>query len=288
MKTPPSSCLRALALALCVSGLTAGPLCAQWSPYSKFGHQAGGCPFCSGGGISADNLDNPNWPNPASDPQADPNATPTTPAQPAAGPATSPTPKVTSAPGPAQSTPVPAPAVATVPAVVPPTPSAPAAPAVASAPGLPPSPAASSAPAPVNPKLDPDGYLRVGFDYLASYALALPPPDATPNSGAVGPIPANVRQLDGKRVRVTGFMLPIKLDQGLATDFLVVRSPMLCCYGIMPAPNEWVRVKMRGKGLAPTMDAPLVFSGTLHVGEVYENQIFTGVYELDGETMSLN
>jgi hypothetical protein len=96
-----------------------------------------------------------------------------------------------------------------------------------------------------------------------------------------------VRALDGKRVAVTGFMLPVKIENGLAKEFLLIRSPMMCCYGVTPATNEWVVVKMKGKGVAPTMDVPLNFYGTLHVGVVIEEKMFAGLYELDGEKISV-
>jgi hypothetical protein len=63
---------------------------------------------------------------------------------------------------------------------------------------------------------------------------------------------------------------------------------MMCCYGIMPAPNEWVVVKMNGPGTVAMMDTPLNFYGTLRVGEIYEDNMFSGIYRLDGEKVSVN
>jgi hypothetical protein len=138
-----------------------------------------------------------------------------------------------------------------------------------------------------NPVVNTDGYLVVGFDRLASFSYTppelSPAPPATPQPSAANQIPERIRALDAAKVMVTGFMLPVKMDQGLVTEFLLVKDPMMCCYGIMPKLNEWVVVKMTGKGVAPLMDVPISFEGRLKVGEQYDNGYLTGIYLLEGE-----
>ena len=134
-----------------------------------------------------------------------------------------------------------------------------------------------------------DGYEKVGFDRLASYTYNAPEgdpatPNAPPPSGA-SQIPDKVKALNEQKVAVTGFMLPVKMDGGLVKEFLLVKDPMLCCYGVMPRLNEWVVVKMTGKGVKPLMDIPITFEGRLKVGEMYENGYLTGLYLLEGERM---
>jgi hypothetical protein len=138
------------------------------------------------------------------------------------------------------------------------------------------------------PQLD-QGYLVLGFDQLASYTFTPPPfnPDADPKATPAGgeeQIPAKVKAWDGKKAMVTGFMLPVKLDNGLVTEFLLVKDAMMCCYGSVPNMNEWVVVKM-AKGVRPLMDVPISFYGQLKVGAMFENGYMTGIYSLDGERM---
>jgi hypothetical protein len=135
-----------------------------------------------------------------------------------------------------------------------------------------------------------DGYLRLGFDKLASYKF-IPPtydpaadPKATPPSGEEQ-IPAGVKNWSGKKAIVTGFMLPVKMDGGLVTEFLLVKDPMMCCYGVVPNMNEWVVVKMVKGGVKPLMDVPISFYGELKVGAMFENGYMTGIYLLEGEKM---
>jgi hypothetical protein len=134
-----------------------------------------------------------------------------------------------------------------------------------------------------------DGYLKLGFDRLANYKFTPPPFDAaadpkvTPPSGEEQ-IPAEVKAWNGKKAIVTGFMLPVKMENGLVTEFLLVKDAMMCCYGATPNMNEWVVVKM-AKGVRPLMDVPISFLGELKVGAMFENGYMTGIYQLEGEKM---
>ena len=144
---------------------------------------------------------------------------------------------------------------------------------------------------PVGPKpvVNDDGFQIVGFDQLASFEFTPPNYDATGSDGkpvakkSDAKIPERIKALDAKKVVVTGFMLPIKMNEGLVTEFLLVKDPMMCCYGIMPKINEWVIVRMTGKGVPPLMDVPIGFEGKLKVGELYDNGYLTGIYLLEGE-----
>jgi hypothetical protein len=126
-----------------------------------------------------------------------------------------------------------------------------------------------------------DGYENVGFDRLAAFEYT--PPES--ETAVKDQIPAKIKALDQKKVAVTGFMLPTKMDKGLVKEFLLVKDAMMCCYGAMPKVNEWIVVKMNGAGVKPLMDLPITFEGRLRVGEMFENGYLTGVYLLEGDRM---
>ena len=133
------------------------------------------------------------------------------------------------------------------------------------------------------------GYLKLGFEQLASYNFVPPAFDPAAQPSAKPPtgeeqIPAAVKGWNGKKAVVTGFMVPVKMEKGLVTEFLLMRNTMACCYGSVPNMNEWVIVKMK-KGVAPMMDVPVQFYGELKVGAMFENGYMTGLYELEGERM---
>jgi len=134
-----------------------------------------------------------------------------------------------------------------------------------------------------------EDYVRAGFDQLSTFKITPPPFDPNAKPGSDGPslgnqIPDAIRSLDGHKAIVTGFMLPIKMEEGLVTEFLLMRSQMMCCYGVVPQVNEWILVRM-AKGVHQLMDVPVSFGGQLHVKELYENGFLTAIYELDGEKM---
>jgi len=132
-----------------------------------------------------------------------------------------------------------------------------------------------------------DGYVKADFERLAGFKVVPPPFDASAKPGSEGPslgkqIPDEIRALDGRKAIVTGFMLPIKMEGGRVTELLLMRTQMMCCYGVVPQVNEWILVRM-AKGVHQLMDVPVSFSGKLHVKELYENGFLTAIYTLDGE-----
>jgi len=132
-----------------------------------------------------------------------------------------------------------------------------------------------------------DGYVKAGFEQLSTFKVTPPPFDPNAKPGSAGPslgsqIPDGIRSLDGRKAVVTGFMLPIKMEGGLVTEFLLMRSQMMCCYGVMPQVNEWVLVHMP-QGVHQLMDVPVSFGGQLHVKELYENGFLTAIYQLDSD-----
>jgi len=153
-----------------------------------------------------------------------------------------------------------------------------------------PVPAASSASAAGNAGPEEiNGYLKIGFDRLSGFpfnpaAYDSAKPEAPPPSAAAQ-IPDRVKQFDGKKAVVTGFMLPVKTDKGLVTEFLLMKDPMMCCYGVVPQINEWIVVRMTNDGVQALQDVPLSFYGKLHVKEQYDNGYLSGIYLLEGEKM---
>lgn len=136
-----------------------------------------------------------------------------------------------------------------------------------------------------------EDYVELGFDRLASFRYTPQDWDATavpgekPPSG-LGQVPEAIKRFDGQKAKVTGFILPVKMEGGLTKEFLLMSSPMLCCYGVTPRMNEWILVTMRGRGAKPVMDVPVSVRGTFHVEEMFADGYQTGIYRLDGDEAS--
>ena len=135
-----------------------------------------------------------------------------------------------------------------------------------------------------------DGYLKLGFDRLGGYPFIPPPfdpaadPKVTPPTGEQQ-IPAEVKSWSGRKVMVTGYMMPVKMEKGLVTEFLILKDPAVCCFGAVPNMNEWIVVKMKQGGVLPMMDLPIAFFGQLKIGAMFENGYMSGIYFLEGEKM---
>jgi hypothetical protein len=138
-------------------------------------------------------------------------------------------------------------------------------------------------------------YIAVGFDKLSAFPFTVTDQmvDATQDSQAAAirttsQIPVGIKALNEKSVAIKGFMLPMKFNGSLTTEFLILRSQGLCCYGVAPKITEWITVRLAGKGVKPVMDQPVTVCGTLHVGEVREHGDLIGIYSLDGEKIMSN
>lgn len=132
-----------------------------------------------------------------------------------------------------------------------------------------------------------------GFDKLAGFPfkvtddMIIGTGDATANSREITTqIPAPVKALNEQEVSITGFMLPTKVDDGKATEFLLLKNQSMCCYGLTPNLNEYVSVRLTGQGVKPVMDRLITVSGKLHVGEMRQSRLLVGLYQLDGDKVN--
>ena len=136
------------------------------------------------------------------------------------------------------------------------------------------------------PEID-AGYLKLGFDRLSNFKFIAPEYDPLANPKATPPtgedqIPGIVKGWNGKKAIVTGFMLPTKLENGKAVEFLLMANQMACCYGTVPNMNDWVIVRIP-KGVPITQDVPISFRGMFRVNPTFESGYMTGIYQLDAE-----
>jgi hypothetical protein len=130
----------------------------------------------------------------------------------------------------------------------------------------------------------------VGFDVLGSYEFEVS--DHPVMTRAPGPdvedakIPDQVRAYDQKKVQIKGFMVPLETKGDKATEFMILKDPQMCCFGIVPRINEWVTVKTADKGVPIIMDEAVAVQGVMHVGVIRDSSGYvSGVYRMDGEKL---
>lgn len=121
---------------------------------------------------------------------------------------------------------------------------------------------------------------EIGFDLLSAYVYATPGFDQKPEE-LPDQIPASIRALTGKKITAIGYILPGILDNGLAVQFLLLRNPRGCCYGVTPMINEWISVTVPegSEGIYPDY-RPVKVTGVFEVGETVEDGWVTGVYRM--------
>ena len=133
------------------------------------------------------------------------------------------------------------------------------------------------------------GYSMIAFKELAGFKYEVPDdPITNPKAKAIlekNQIPKGVKKFHQQKVAITGFMLPLRVENGKITEFLVLRDQSLCCTGAVPRINEWINVRMPN-GVKPLMDVKVTFFGVLKVGAVLENGYLVGIYEMDGHKIN--
>jgi hypothetical protein len=139
-------------------------------------------------------------------------------------------------------------------------------------------------------KFEPQGYLATSFTVLARFFLKLPESGAeaslTPRSrwdAVRQQIPEDVLAMDGRKIALAGFVLPIALSEGRATEFLLLRTQAACCFGMVPRVNEFIVVKAPPQGVTPAVDTPFVVAGTLSLKWIGEGPQLTGIYEMKAD-----
>lgn len=105
----------------------------------------------------------------------------------------------------------------------------------------------------------------------------------TLTSSTTGSSPA--WQLQGKRIAIPGFMVPLEDDAQEVTEFLLVPYAGACIHVPPPPPNQMVYVKLIHGGKAKmSFTEPIVVTGTLKISTV-KSPYGDVSYNLDGESV---
>jgi hypothetical protein len=129
-----------------------------------------------------------------------------------------------------------------------------------------------------------------GFNYKATRETWRPKKRPLPGEGPpTHELPAYVKALDGRRVKLQGFMMPIELDDQNVKSFAVLPHMASCCFGSAPKMNRWVFVTTDvhtvNKYDEYESGIPVIVYGTLSVGEKNSEDIGTTLYRLKADTV---
>lgn len=91
-----------------------------------------------------------------------------------------------------------------------------------------------------------------------------------------------LRRLNGQRVRIAAFIVPLEDDMQQADEFLLVPYFGACVHTPPPPPNQMVYVKMKDrKTVKIGWWDPVMFEGILHLRQV-ESPYGAAYYEMEG------
>lgn len=92
---------------------------------------------------------------------------------------------------------------------------------------------------------------------------------------------SEIKMLEGKQIKIPGFMVPLEDSQRKVTEFLLVPSPQACIHVPPPPPNQMVYVKMK-KGAEAKVGAPIWVYGEFRIS-TKRSQYGEVSFELIGE-----
>ena len=101
-----------------------------------------------------------------------------------------------------------------------------------------------------------------------------------------GSAPSVVTELDGKHVRIGGYVVPLDFEATSIKEFLLVPFVGACIHVPPPPPNQIIYVKAaKGFDVAGSFD-PVYVTGTLKVASQYTGLAETG-YTIDAEKVEM-
>lgn len=142
---------------------------------------------------------------------------------------------------------------------------------------------------PVKVKLDGEELYAVGFEQLSAFPYTVvdagtgASPEEIEAAKRRDQIPPWIRIYHQKRVLLTGYMMPLQIEQGRARKFFLMKDVTTCCYGAVPSMNDYVVVTMKGDGVVAVPDVPVQLVGVLQIEEKYEAGYLTALLSMDGE-----
>lgn len=98
-------------------------------------------------------------------------------------------------------------------------------------------------------------------------------------------LPDHVQALDGETVAIVGYQIPLEWEGTTVPEFMLVGDLLGCCFGGAPRPDEWINVKMKGKGAEYFPYIPVIVTGTLRIEGIEDDAGYAaGCYHIDAES----
>lgn len=90
-----------------------------------------------------------------------------------------------------------------------------------------------------------------------------------------------IKQLDGQKVKIPGFMVPLEDNLQKVSEFLLVPTPTACIHVPPPPPNQMIYVRMK-RAVEGRPGAPIWVYGKFKIGTV-RSQYGEVSFEMEGD-----
>lgn len=129
------------------------------------------------------------------------------------------------------------------------------------------------------------GYVDVSLYSLGFNYWPPKPADVKAGRSAKSKLPEKIQALNGKKVRLDGFMIPYDQSSLRISEFMMVADYDSCSFGDLPAGlTDWVYVSMAEGKFAPFTTTPVVATGVFEAGEEFDKDGFvTSLYRLQAD-----
>jgi hypothetical protein len=131
-------------------------------------------------------------------------------------------------------------------------------------------------------------YKAITFGDLSDFFYYTPEPGQPPDPELApkSKIPDNIKALNGKKVAINGFMMPIDQNQEGSKEFVLNGNFDMCGFGGPISINQWIVVKYLGAGRVPYTHLPMSVFGELEVGEEYRDGWLFSIYRMKAKAVS--
>lgn len=129
----------------------------------------------------------------------------------------------------------------------------------------------------------------LGFDKLSSFTYTLVDVGTGATEEEIAeqlkkdPVPEWVRAYDNQRVLLTGYMMPLQVENGRSKKFVMMRDVNTCCYGAVPNMNDYLVVTMEGEGVEAIQDVPVDLVGVFKIDHRYDGGYVVSLFAMKGE-----
>lgn len=111
-----------------------------------------------------------------------------------------------------------------------------------------------------------------------------PPPAGTPPRDDA--IPADIQKWSGRKIAIAGYMQPLKIDDNRVSQFMLMRSQALCCFGATITLVDWIEVTApAGQSYEPMLHKPITVLGPLDVGEEMIDGFTVSLFRMTPDTI---